>query len=129
MNGIGASGFDLASDGVTPLLLSDWVQWNMHVGQSYFVDLPFELGLDFAALGEEFSQFGFNIDASNGMRFELSWDLRLGFGISVVDGFFLDAGATDEVGDDVEELRLIIADANTGLLLKDTGPIPVDLVR
>ncbi len=31
--------------------------------------------------------------------------------------------------DDVEELRLIIADANTGLLLKDTGPIPVDLVR
>ena len=31
--------------------------------------------------------------------------------------------------DDVEELRLIVADANTGLLLKDTEPIPVDLVR
>jgi len=77
------------------------------------VTLPFEFGLDFADLNADlFRNFGFNIDAGEGIQFNLFWDLRLGFGATlgnsetgVEPGFFINSGAIDRFGDDVEELR------------------------
>lgn len=93
---------------------TEWVQWDIHVGQNTSLTLPFEFGLDFADLDSTlFENFGFNIDAGEGIQFDLFWDFRLGFGAtlrnddsSVVDPvFFINSGASTLLGDDVEELR------------------------
>jgi 6-phosphogluconolactonase (cycloisomerase 2 family) len=89
---------------------SEWIQFDLTLGQSTFVDLPFELGLGLAD-ESAFSNFGFHIDASDGVRFELGWTFDLGFGISALgddfsESFYIVAGGNGE--DDLPELRATI---------------------
>jgi hypothetical protein len=123
----GPSGLDILKDGSDPGndvseddivrtsgedTNGQWVQWDVHLGQKEWLVLPFEFGLDFEDLDDDlFENFGFNIDASNGIKVLLYWDLHLGFGVSNASeseggGFFLKSGATDQVtGNAVPELQ------------------------
>src|SRR5207244_2545915 len=66
------------------------LQWDMHLGQSFTADLPFDLGVD---LPPEFASLGFHLGANGGLRFQFSWDVHLGFGVSITDGFYLVTGS------------------------------------
>ncbi len=102
----------------------EFVQFDMHLGQFLEVSLPFELGLRVgdSPLAGLLPNFGFEIDASEGVLFEFSWDLRFGFGLSVDDGFYFNSGAKDFSdpanfvdGEDVAELILNIDVSVPGL--------------
>jgi Ca2+-binding RTX toxin-like protein len=78
----------------------EFVQWDMHLRQEKTFTLPFEIGLglqDLPGLGEGFPNFGFNIDASDGVEVIFAWDYYFGFGVSLEEGFYLNA---DAVGPD-----------------------------
>ena len=87
------------------------LQFNLHVGQEYMVELPFDLGLRVGDLNlsELLPNFGFDL---NGMvQVDFAWNIRLGFGLSVSEGFFLDSKAKDFSfdnvgGEDVPEVQL-----------------------
>jgi 6-phosphogluconolactonase (cycloisomerase 2 family)/Ca2+-binding RTX toxin-like protein len=101
------SGYSVDGNG-DPIDKTEWVQWDSHLGQSYYFDLPFEFGLNIGALlsTDLFEDFGFGIDASDGIRIKVFWDVRLGFGISeYTGGFYLNSGAVDQWGVPVEEIR------------------------
>ncbi len=106
-----------------------WFEFRFQVGQRIVFDLPdFDLGFDDIArfmtgknsLGqdEDFGSFfdgflntlGFNVSASNGIRFDMRWDARLGFGLSEIasQNVYLVSFATENGlpdGPSVEELR------------------------
>ena len=102
-----------------------WLEFDAHLGQRAVIDLPgFDLGLDSAAqfiggtasadaanqLNAFLDTFGFSVNSSDGIRFDLRWDLRLGFGVSErpETGFYLNSGATTNGlpdGVSIEELR------------------------
>lgn len=96
-----------------PIPDTEWLQFDLHVGQRQIIDLPFELNLDpeFAPI---LDQIGLSVGANDGVRFDFRWDLRLGIGVSeeygrqLGDYFYLNAGALDVTGSGVEEFRASI---------------------
>lgn len=75
----------------------EFVQWDMHLRQEKVFTLPFEIGLglaDLPLLGENMPNFGFNIDASEGVELVFAWDFFFGIGVSLDEGFYVNAGAT-----------------------------------
>ncbi|MCH9022724.1 MAG: hypothetical protein IID32_08145, partial [Planctomycetes bacterium] len=82
-------------------LENEFVQFDMHLGQSYVISLPFELGLHLGDLPFDvlLPNFGFSIDASEGIQFEFAWSVFLGFGLSVEDGFYIRSDAKENSRD------------------------------
>ncbi|MBX2869657.1 MAG: DUF4347 domain-containing protein, partial [Acidiferrobacterales bacterium] len=133
---------DLASDGnpnvgFEDILVNQFntgddegIQYDFHLGQSYSISLPFELGLGTNDLGLEsfLPGFGFQIGSDEGLTIDLSWDLRIGFGISTEDLFYISTVHFEDISDAgsdyVEELVLALdvsvpgfeADVNLGLV-------------
>nr|WP_095739943.1 PKD domain-containing protein [Rhodopirellula sp. SM50] len=96
---------------------TSWVQFDFHLGQRTIQDLPFELDLGSAAALPGLEALGLSVDASDGLRFDLRWDLRYGFGLSQLYGtdpafdldyFYVNSGAVDVTGSPVEEFRASI---------------------
>lgn len=90
----------------------DFVEYDFQIGQSYTVSLPFTLGfgVDDIGLDQILPNFGFNIDGGEGVTFDLSWDLRFGFGVSVDELFYVKTDQTvniaDSSSDEIAELVL-----------------------
>ncbi len=109
---------------------NDGVQYDFHLGQSYSIALPFELGFGVGDLGldELLPGFGFNVDGGEGVTFDFSWDLRFGFGVSEQELFYVNTDQHENIADtsseSVDELVLAIdvtvpgfnADVNLGLV-------------
>ncbi|MCA9295152.1 MAG: hypothetical protein KC983_01520, partial [Phycisphaerales bacterium] len=80
------------------------VQYDLHLGQTLpLATSPFEFGLrvgDFS-LEELLPNFGFNVDAPQGLQVELSWDLRFGFGLNTLLGFYFNTDARDYAQDPI----------------------------
>ena len=95
----------------------DGIQFDFHLGQEIFTDLEFSIGSDMEDL---LPLFDFKLDASDGIRFQLSWDLYFGFGYKQgsepesegeegEDGFFyINTDVTNEDGESVPELSAAI---------------------
>ncbi|MBI3461485.1 MAG: hypothetical protein HY000_00265 [Planctomycetes bacterium] len=83
---------------------TDWVEWKMHLGQRIKLDFPFNVG---AGLNETLPGLGFHFDSTEGVRVDMRWDFRFGFGISQMPDqrLFLNSGATDEQLNPIQELR------------------------
>ncbi len=99
INATGQAGSDGLPDPGT-----DWAQFNFHLGQKYKIDLPFSVGAQLENVPG--LNLGFHLASDQGVRFQLQWDLRFGFGYS--DRFkkvYLDAGAKDAFGASVPELK------------------------
>lgn len=88
---------DSDGDAATVDTIADWqdipvdspdassIQFNLHLGQdllSQNLPIDFDLGLP---------AFGLDLDANVGLK--LGWDMYLGFGVSIRDGFYLDTTA------------------------------------
>jgi subtilisin-like proprotein convertase family protein len=116
-NTFGPGGLNVLKDGLDPgngITLSDvrttyarsnanttsYLQFDMNLGQRAVIDVPLDLsGVDLP----QTMALDIDLDTSNGLRVELLWDLRLGFGFS--DAYtgrtvYLDSGAaaTDFLG-------------------------------
>ncbi len=83
-------------------ILDKGLQFDFHLGQTIFTDLEFSIGSD---MEELLPFFDFKLDASDGIRFQLSWDLYFGFGFSVGDeaadfDFFINTDAKTSIGVD-----------------------------
>ncbi|QEG01099.1 Bifunctional hemolysin/adenylate cyclase precursor [Stieleria maiorica] len=96
---------------------TSWVQFDFHLGQRTIQDLPFEFNLGAATALPGLEALGLSVDASDGLRFDLRWDLRYGFGLSQrygidpnfdLDYFYVNSGAVDVTGTPVEEFRASI---------------------
>ena len=86
------------------------LQFDFHLGQTIFTDLEFSIGDDMEDL---LPLFDFKLDASDGIRFQLGWDLYLGFGFAVGTAadqfdFYINTDAKDVFGDSVDELSAYI---------------------
>ncbi|MEO1617451.1 MAG: PKD domain-containing protein [Planctomycetota bacterium] len=99
-------GVDLDAEG-NPIAATDYVQWDLRLGQRLISDFPFDIGLGLDNL--------FEFEASGEVRFDMRWDLQLGFGLTFgtqanpQPQFFLSGAAEDPAtGQDVEELRLSV---------------------
>ncbi|MGH1427409.1 MAG: DUF4347 domain-containing protein [Arenicella sp.] len=114
---------DLASDGnanvgFEDILLNTFndvenddegVQYDFHIGQSYSISLPFDIGLGFE---DYLPGIGFNTSSDEGVTVDVSWDLRLGFGISTQDLFYINTVHFEDISDAgsdyAEELQLAV---------------------
>ncbi|MCA9263510.1 MAG: hypothetical protein KDA60_06655, partial [Planctomycetales bacterium] len=123
-NVFGPNGLDILLDGPDPgntigttdVLLTygqdangvtDTMQFDFHLGAVEIVDLGFEIG---GSLDEMLPFFDLRIDASNGIRFQLSWDVYFGFGFTTATNdlgdFYVNTGPTNLLGDEVPELQV-----------------------
>jgi Ca2+-binding RTX toxin-like protein len=97
------------------------IEFNMELGQSLSISLPFEFGFGVGDLGLDdiLPGFGFQIDAADGVTLDMAWEMRLGFGLSTTDGFFIVADQHEDISnplsDDAAELRFTIDGAVPGL--------------
>ncbi|MFO7902095.1 MAG: hypothetical protein R6U98_05505, partial [Pirellulaceae bacterium] len=74
------------------------VQFDMHLGQTYGFTVPFDglsLKLGDIDLDDVMPDFGFSIDAPNGIQIDFEWALRLGFGVSALEGFYFNGEAKE----------------------------------
>lgn len=100
------AGFD--SEGGERTRGTEWVQWELEVGQRLIKDLPFDFGIGLEDI------FGF--DAGGEVRFDLQWELQAGFGItnlteSIINPIprpFLVGGDRQEQTEDTPELQLSV---------------------
>ncbi len=106
------------------------VQYDFHLGQSYSISLPFEIGLGTNDLGIDafLPGFGFDAGSEEGVTVDVSWDLRIGFGVSIDDLFYISTIHFEDISngdsDYVEELVLALdvtvpgfeADVSLGLV-------------
>lgn len=113
---IRTSGIDTFING-TEVEDSEWVQWNVHLAQQFHVDIPIDATIDFEALTglDALANLGFAIETTGSLRVSVDWEAYLGWGVtlgnqltSVEPGFFLDAAAVDDAGENVKEIRLTI---------------------
>ena len=86
-------GQDSDSQG-NPVPNTNFIQWDMHLGQQYTINVPFALGVD---LPSALQGLGFQLGANGGVQIQFSWDFHLGFGISSSQGFFLVTGSNAPV--------------------------------
>ncbi len=100
-----------------PVPNSEWVQWNVHLNQQFQIDIPIDATIDFEALtgSDVLANLGFSIETTGSLRLSVDWEAYLGWGVTlgndltgVDQGFFLDAGAVDDAGNDVDEFHLIV---------------------
>ena len=110
----GSSGLGILKelDGLSPVNQDDvvvsgedGVQFDFHLGQEIFTDLEFSIGSDMEDL---LPLFDFKLDASDGIRFQLSWDLYFGFGFNESAGFYINTDVTNDAGESVPELSAAI---------------------
>lgn len=111
-----SSGIDLFTNG-DEVEDSEWVQWNVHLAQQFHIDIPIDATIDFEALtgSDALANLGFSIETTGSLRVSVDWEAYLGWGVtlgneltSVEPGFFLDAAAVDDEGEEVKEIRLTI---------------------
>lgn len=109
------SGTDIDQNDVVVTIGQDqrgkrWLEYNFHIGQHAVSDTGgFDFGLanllnfgdglsesERAELSTFLNNLGFQIESTNGLRFDMRWDIRMGLGISEVPGqaVFLNSGAT-----------------------------------
>ncbi|MFO0966953.1 MAG: PKD domain-containing protein [Gemmataceae bacterium] len=98
-----STGFD-RDDNDNPIANTSWIQFDVWVGQRFYVDVPFDIG---AGLSEKMPGLGFDLSSENGVRFDFRWDARLGVGKSQMLGtkYYINAGAVDTFGDPTEEIK------------------------
>ncbi|QDT78225.1 Bifunctional hemolysin/adenylate cyclase precursor [Gimesia maris] len=110
------SGIDLFTNG-DEVEDSEWVQWNVRLAQQFHVDIPIDATIDFEALtgSDSLANLGFSIETTGSLRVNVDWEAYLGWGMTlgneltgVEPGFFLDAAALDDAGEEVKEIRLTI---------------------
>ena len=77
-----------------PVANTNWFQWDMHLGQSFYVDVPFDLGV---SLPPALQGLNFQLNATGDLRIQFNWSLYLGFGVSASDGYYLVTGANPPV--------------------------------
>src|SRR5262249_18281639 len=77
------------------------VRFDVHLGHSFTVDLPFALGFTAGGVGLEqlLPGFGLSVSARNAAQLELTWDYRLGFGLNEADLFDVNAAETSDIAD------------------------------
>ncbi len=100
-------GSELESDNVTPVPNTDWLEFDVHLGGLYRIDLPFQVGEELNSIPG--LNLGLQLDGTNGVRLQFTWDLRLGMGIDQRFpntngggvGFYLNAGTKDGFGNSV----------------------------
>ena len=81
----------------------EFVQFDMHLGQTYELVLPFDglsMKLGDLDLDDIMPDFGFSIDAPDGIHIDFEWAFRFGFGISALEGFYFN-GAAREFSHDI----------------------------
>ena len=92
---------------------SDWIQFDVHLGQEYHVDVPLDLALSSgnSQLANLLPGLDFEMAANNGVRIQFQWDAYVGIGFSATTdlGFYLNSGAQDNfAGDSVPEFEASI---------------------
>ena len=100
-------GSELESDNVTAVPNTDWLEFDVHLGGLYRIDLPFQVGEELNSIPG--LNLGLQLDGTNGVRLQFTWDLRLGMGIDQRFpntngggvGFYLNAGTKDGFGNSV----------------------------
>lgn len=99
-------GVPLGEAGVAPIPFTNWIEWDLHLGQSLPVPITIDIDLDLTSLGLPGDLFGIKV-TEGGLVVTLEWDLRLGFGLTLANPaspFFVNGRAQDEEGDEVPEL-------------------------
>src|SRR5262249_27642979 len=80
---------------------SDGVQFDMHLGQSFTVTLPFVLGFSVGGPGldDTLHDFGFDVQDRDGAQLTFTWDWRFGFGLTPTDLFYVHTDQTVDIAD------------------------------
>ena len=123
-NVVGAAGLNILRDGpdagsdvnttdVNFSTGSDWIQFDVHLGQEYHVDVPLDLALSSgnSQLANLLPGLDFAMAANNGVRIQFQWDAYVGIGFSATTdlGFYLNSGSQDNfAGDSVPEFEASI---------------------
>jgi 6-phosphogluconolactonase (cycloisomerase 2 family) len=105
------SGYGYNSQG--PISGTDWLEFDVHLGQLYRIDLPFQVGEELSKIPG--LNLGLQLDGTNGVRLQFTWDLRLGMGIDQLYpstpggvGFYLNAGTKDGFGNSVPAFQATV---------------------